>query len=1531
LISATSSGSGIGGSIQIDADGELKLLAGSCITTDALGSGQGGSVTITADDGVYINGTYTVTGGFLSGVQPFIKEVLPSSFVGSTATIPQPGQDGYTYYSFGVTSVGAGKVALFDIDGGWKNTATSRIDTIIFLFDQNGQLLASSDDSLADPGSLEFCTGCFYTYDSYLSYAFPKAGTYVLGVGEYYSYTSSNVAIPLIGNVPNASQSYSLLMSLSDPNILPNTVFTAPSTLGQDFTVQSGISARSQSTGAGGDIKVNTEYLNLSDRSEITATTQGLAKGGTITLNIEDYANSNLPAAQGISLNNSSITTAVEDNANNTANDSQGGSITIHNRIGLLTLENNSSITTQSLGLDPAGDIDINIADDLTVHNSLISTSSNQGLAGNIILSSTTNSSDLLLEGNFTDSTGATSLRGVLAQTTGGGTAGSITLGSSASPLASVTINPGAEIAVSAIDSTPAQRLGNAGNITVTTARLNLQEGQISAATQGNSANHPSNSPLTPANITLNTPSFTANNNSLISASTDNGIAGSVTVGSATAPATTVSLTNSTIEAKAIESSGNAGSVNIASRTLSLTESNLQTNNVSGTTLNSNINLTHLTSPLVLTDSNILASTERGQAGSIFINANDAPLAALTLTGGSTISVAAGSDNNATTGSGGGQAGQILIKAQTVTLDGSNGGQNASDRATISAATEAGSSQGITLPNLTRLFITQGDITASTFDGNAPTLTIGQATLPLESITLNNGTLSVAATGSGNSGQVNLYTRALTARNQSQVSASTNSGTSRSITLPDLETLELTNSRIQATTTTGTAGSINITSNQSIQATGTLADGSPGGISVQATQGGQAGNLTLITPQLILGQGSAISAAAEGTAIGGNITLQPGSQGSLGVQMEGGASITASTKGSGAGGSLLITAPQVLSLQGAGTVAVESSAGGAAGSITVTAPQVSLRDRATLSASTTGSGSAGNITLTAQALTLDSRAIIQSSTRSSGNAGDITIATDTLRLNNGAQILAETSGSGAGGTITADGRQQVRLGDGGQEATPVISVETSGAGRAGGILIRTPDFVLAQTARITATATATATTQEGGGSIILSADRMDLAGVVGIFAETQGQAPAGTLTLAPYQANPRLDITLFPGSTISASTSGSGNGGDFRITAPQVLTIAGAGTLAVETRGIGNAGNIEITAPQLTLRDGVQVSASTYGSGRAGNITLTSENLTLQEGASVSTNTYSSGTAGDIKVTATGDIDLNGGSIEATTSLDSTGNGGNIDIDPVTTRIRNGGRIAVDSQGQGTGGSIRLVSGDLLLDNGNISAVTRSSNGGNITLTLGNWLRMTGGSYISTEAGTSGSGGNGGDITIRSRFVVAFPGTNSDIIANAFEGAGGNITIETNGIFGFLLRNVNDPRQDRRNNLTASSRFGTSGTVNTTAVDPSKGVNALAVDLVDPSSLIDRRCTLQSKALQSSFTIAGRGGLAVQPGAALNFSPVLGDLRLLAEWSEDGGESDPSSGADLAEAPPSQGTILGLTLAEGVGLGPSLGVFPCRP
>jgi large exoprotein involved in heme utilization and adhesion len=153
------------------------------------------------------------------------------------------------------------------------------------------------------------------------------------------------------------------------------------------------------------------------------------------------------------------------------------------------------------------------------------------------------------------------------------------------------------------------------------------------------------------------------------------------------------------------------------------------------------------------------------------------------------------------------------------------------------------------------------------------------------------------------------------------------------------------------------------------------------------------------------------------------------------------------------------------------------------------------------------------------------------------------------------------------------------------------------------------------------------------------------------------------------------------------------------------------------------------------------------------------------------------------------------------------------------------------------------------------------------------------GSNISTTAGTARTGGDGGNITIDTTFLVAVATEDSNIRANAFTGRGGNIQITAQGIFGIEFRAAETVLSD----ITVSSQFGLSGTVviNTPDVDPTRGTVNLPNEFVSPSPLAG----CQARGEGARFIQTGRGGLPASPYEQLDSLDRLDDLSLPAHWS----------------------------------------------
>lgn len=345
----------------------------------------------------------------------------------------------------------------------------------------------------------------------------------------------------------------------------------------------------------------------------------------------------------------------------------------------------------------------------------------------------------------------------------------------------------------------------------------------------------------------------------------------------------------------------------------------------------------------------------------------------------------------------------------------------------------------------------------------------------------------------------------------------------------------------------------------------------------------------------------------------------------------------------------------------------------------------------------------------------------------------------------------------------------------------------------------------------------------------------------------------------------------------------SGRSGDVNVMGTNNLTFDNTLILST-TQGLDPAGNISITSPKSIVFQNSQILSNTSSLGDAGNIAITAgQDLTFKTNSQITAQTSSNGKAGNIDIKAGNSMRFTAGTgLFANTAKGSKGDGGNIAIDAQYATLQDGATIAVGSLGDGIGGNINISSNYLSLFNGSsINASTASTNGGNIGLHIPSILLLRYGSDISTTAGTTNAGGNGGNININAGFMIGVKGENSDIFANAFTGNGGNINITTNGIYGLEFRSQLTPFSD----ITASSQFGLQGNVKVTTldIDPSHGLTALPINLIDPSRQISQTCGVGGKlsSHDSSFTVLGRGGLPKSPSDELSSPQPLVELAEL--------------------------------------------------
>ena len=310
-------------------------------------------------------------------------------------------------------------------------------------------------------------------------------------------------------------------------------------------------------------------------------------------------------------------------------------------------------------------------------------------------------------------------------------------------------------------------------------------------------------------------------------------------------------------------------------------------------------------------------------------------------------------------------------------------------------------------------------------------------------------------------------------------------------------------------------------------------------------------------------------------------------------------------------------------------------------------------------------------------------------------------------------------------------------------------------------------------------------------------------------------------------------------------------------------------TSLVNFRAEGNSGGVNISTTNLNLTNGGQVAASTEGQGNAGDLTIKSIDSILIDG---SIERFRSGISAN--------------------AVNEDGNGGNISINTGSLTVANGGtieaanfdNIGTITPGTGLPGNLSITANSIkLTNNARIEAATQSTAGesAEIDFNVSEDITLQESSFISAQAFNNANGGN---LNIDSRFIVAFPNKNNDILANAEQGDGGNISIATEGIFGIQERSRNNPLT---NDITANSNTGISGDVliTTPDINPVQGATELPTNVVVPEETTQQACKVNREVeAKNGLSITGKGGVRAEPGLPLDSLKVTVD-----------GEANPAS------------------------------------
>ncbi|MEH1866294.1 MAG: filamentous hemagglutinin N-terminal domain-containing protein [Nostoc sp.] len=488
--------------------------------------------------------------------------------------------------------------------------------------------------------------------------------------------------------------------------------------------------------------------------------------------------------------------------------------------------------------------------------------------------------------------------------------------------------------------------------------------------------------------------------------------------------------------------------------------------------------------------------------------------------------------------------------------------------------------------------------------------------------------------------------------------------------------------------------------------------------------------------------------------------------------------------------------------------------------------------------------------------------------------GSIHLQGQNISINQGSAILSINQGNQLAGKIQVDATDSLTMQAVGNYGFAQSLVATNAiAGTGGNVIITAPQLLLEDGAKINAH-----TFAEGiAGNIFVQADTIQLIGFSplkpsttrsGIMSETYGRGRAGDIQVTTRQ------LKMQDGGSITGASFGTGSTGNVSVNAADFIELQGetpisfsASLIGTVSFNRGNGGEVTVNTSQLSIRKGAGVSASTLGQGNAGTL-----RVNVSQKISVSGVSEASGKVAGVSASATV-LPLSFQKAFRLSAL-PTGNSGDLIINTPHLEITDGGEVRVNHQGVGNAGSLYINAKTVNLNrSGKILANTNSGQGGGINLQA-DTLILRQGSNITATAGNTGNGGN---ISINSPIILGLE--DSDIVANAFQGQGGNIQINTQSIFGLKYRDRLTPEND----ITASSQFGLSGTVqvNTVGVDPNAGLVELPANVTDSSQQIASGCSANEG---SSFVATGRGGIPQNPNQDVTSDHTWSDIRDISAY-----------------------------------------------
>lgn len=783
---------------------------------------------------------------------------------------------------------------------------------------------------------------------------------------------------------------------------------------------------------------------------------------------------------------------------------------------------------------------------------------------------------------------------------------------------------------------------------------------------------------------------------------------------------------------------------------------------------------------------------------------------------------------------------------------------------------------GNVMVNAGSLNLMDSNITASSFlAGAGGAINVSTA----NALTLDSSFIGSFAEDTGSGGPITLSAGTASMTNSGRIeSRAFGTATPGDVTLEVAGDVSFTaGGRIVASTSTGTAGNISITAGGDVTVSGQLDTLTPSQIfngAPSAFENSGAGNIAIIAKNFFLTDRALVDSISL-TQPGGNITIHANES----VVVSGTRSRILMRVSQASGGLVDISAPTI-DIENNGSVRTRTIGEGAAGDIRLAGDNITIAN-GQVTADSLSLGRAGKISLIATDTLLlsgqftdevgqTSPAGVFSQALGNGDGGPISIRAVEVEITSGSTVSAKSTGLGAAGSITIQGTaspaQSLTISGPGSG----LFTETQGTGAGGNITTWANQLQLTNGATISSKTTGQMPGAGDAGNILVKADDITISGGATITASSTGTGNAGTVTIQGTHSPAQSLLITGAGSGVFTTTSGTGTGGDILAISDSVLLTNG-GTLSAATSGTSPSavgGTVGVVAGTVRIENGGLVTAASSGPANGGDIAILAEqSVTVNSQGAVSTRATGAGNAGSIGILAGGDFLSGGGSVSTTAAQ---GTGGDILVAAgQDIRLADQASLSANSSGPGDAGNITALAGDdFVMQNSSMTTQAAQASGGNIKIGAQDQIVLQNSLISASVQGGSGSGGN---ISIDPTVVVL---QNSQILAQAVLGNGGNITITTPLFFA-----------DQTSIVDASSQFGVNGTV--TIQSPTSNlagtVASLPSSMRQAQSLQTGRCAALANSQSSSFVVAGRETVPAEPGgwlpspfASLNAGERLG-------------------------------------------------------